>query len=616
MSQRHHSMPFGAEIQPDGAVRFRLWAPKAREVRLRLEDSAGDRWLPMERTDAGWHERRTVDAGPGTLYRYQIDGGMQVPDPASRFQPQDVHGPSEITDSAAFRWQDAHWRGRPWEETVIYELHVGTFSPQGTFAAVKDRLDHLVELGVTALELMPVADFPGGRNWGYDGVAMFAPDSSYGRPEDLKDLIQTAHAKGLMVFLDVVYNHFGPEGNYLHIYAPDFFSDRHETPWGAGINFDGENARPVRDFVIHNALYWLEEYHVDGLRLDAVHAIVDGSRPDIMEEIADAVDAGPGRERPVHLVLENDHNAIRHLIRNEHGSPRRYVAQWNDDLHHALHVLTTGEQDGYYEDYADRPAWYLGRSLTEGFAYQGEPSPFRHGECRGEPSAHLPATAFVSFLQSHDQVGNRPFGERISALTQPQALHAALAIVLLAPSPPLLFMGQEFCARSPFLFFCEFGDDLADAVTEGRRWEFARFARFADPKTLQTIPNPNAAATYECSKLDWEGLLDPDQRTWLTLHRQLLHLRQREIVPRLRGLAGHEAIYELLGDTGLVCRWRLGDDSQLTLLANLGDSPLPLDDASPPIGTPFYAAPAELSAGLAARRLPPWAVTWSIHEQP
>jgi maltooligosyltrehalose trehalohydrolase len=613
VTTRRHVLPFGAEIQPDGAVRFRLWAPGARQVEICVEGQEKELILPMDRQEDGWHVLQAREASAGTLYRYRIDGDRRVPDPASRFQPQDVHGPSQVVDPTAFSWQDADWQGRPWEETLVYELHVGTFSGEGTFWAVTRQLDYLVDLGVSAIELMPVADFPGDYNWGYDGVSLYAPDASYGRPEDLKTLIQSAHTKGLMVFLDVVYNHFGPEGNYLHVYASEFFTERHETPWGAGINFDGMNARPVRDFFIHNALYWLEEYHLDGLRFDAVHAIVDDSQPDILEELASAVHAGPGAERYVHLVLENDHNTVHPLRRRPNGSPSRYTAQWNDDIHHALHVLITGETDGFYADYADRPAWYVGRCLAQGFGYQGERSPYRDGVARGESSAHLPPTAFVSFLQNHDQAGNRALGERIGQLVEPDVLQAALAVVLLAPAPPLLFMGQEFAAQSPFLFFCDFGDaDLARAVREGRRREFARFERFADAAGQETLPDPNAQATFEQSKLDWESLLEDQHRAWLALHQDLIALRQREIIPRLNGIRGGEAEFELIGATGLIVHWRLGDGSHLTLLANLGNAPLPDLEIQLPGGTPLYATPAGVAAGLAAHRLPPWAVAWFL----
>src|SRR5215469_377119 len=367
--KRRHSAPFGAEIGDDGQVRFRLWAPNASCVELSLE---GGRFLPLAQREGGWFELVTPNASAETLYRFRIDKNVQVPDPASRFQPQDVHGPSQVVDSRRFDWKDNQWRGRPWEEAVIYELHVGAFTPEGTFAAVERRLEYLRELGITALELMPVADFSGSRNWGYDGVLPYAPDNSYGRPEDLKQLVQSAHDKGLMIFLDVVYNHFGPDGNHLRLYSPQFFTDRHRTPWGEGINFDGANSRVVRDFFIHNALYWLEEYHFDGLRLDAVHAIADDSRPDIITELAEQVRWKFGKERWIHLILENADNVVRYLHRDRENQVTLYDAQWNDDIHHALHVLVTGESDGYYHDYAKQPVGQLARCLTEGFAYQGE----------------------------------------------------------------------------------------------------------------------------------------------------------------------------------------------------------------------------------------------------
>jgi malto-oligosyltrehalose trehalohydrolase len=608
-----HRMPFGAELRSDGTVHFRLWAPAAGRVDLCLQDAEGERYLPMEPRGEGWLECVTADAHPGTLYRYRINGDQQVPDPASRFQPMDVHGPSELIDPSSFQWQESHWRGRPWEEAVFYELHTGTFSPAGDFAGIAERLDHLVGLGVTALELMPVGDFPGARNWGYDGVLLFAPDASYGRPEDLKALVQAAHARGLMVFLDVVYNHFGPEGNYLHLYAPAFFTERHQTPWGAAINFDGAGARVVRDFFIHNALYWLTEYHLDGLRLDAVHAIADDSSPDLLVELAEAARAGPGRDRLVHLVLENDHNAAHYLARTADGAPRWYAAQWNDDFHHSAHILATGERDGYYADYAPAPLHLLGRCLAEGFAYQGEPSGYRGGERRGEPSSELPSTAFVDLLQNHDQVGNRAFGERIGTLASPEALRALTAVLLIAPSPPLLFMGQEWMAPSPFLYFCQFGEDLARSVTEGRRREFARFERFAHPEAREAIPDPNDPDTFDRSKLDWSTLTLEPHAGWLQLHQELLALRRREIVPRLAGMKGGEAGYEVLNERGLRAYWRLGDGALLTLTANLGDDPIDLArDAGAPGESLLHLEPGGAEIEMAEGRLPPWSVRWSL----
>ncbi|HEX2738945.1 MAG TPA: malto-oligosyltrehalose trehalohydrolase, partial [Rubrobacter sp.] len=426
--RRLHRMPFGAEVLENGETRFTLLAPAAETVDLILEDDL----LSMHREEDGTFVL-TTGAGAGARYLYRIDGTQEVPDPASRYQPDDVHGASQVVNPAAFVWEDEHWKGRPWEETALYELHVGSFSPEGTFAGVKEKLDHLVDLGVTAIELMPLSEFPGRRNWGYDGVLPFAPESAYGTPEDLKDLVQTAHSKGIMVFLDVVYNHFGPEGNYLPLYAPQFFTDRYDTPWGAAINFDGEGSEQVREFFIHNALYWLEEYNLDGLRLDAVHAINDASEKHFLDELAERVRQGPGRERHVHLVLENETKDV-HYLRGP------YDAQWNDDFHHALHVTLTGEDASYYADYADKPLRHLGRCLAEGFALQNE------------PSGGLPPGAFVSFIQNHDQIGNRAFGDRISHLAPLEAVRTAAEIYLLAPQIPMLFMGEEWAARTPFTF--------------------------------------------------------------------------------------------------------------------------------------------------------------------
>jgi malto-oligosyltrehalose trehalohydrolase len=608
-------MPFGTEVRDDGCVHFPLWAPGATEVDLCLEQEAPERILPMVSGPDGWFGLTTEQAGPGSHYRFRIDGGIRVPDPASRFQPQDVHGPSEVVDPLHWHWTDANWRGRPWEQTVIYELHVGAFSPEGRFTAVIKRLDYLADLGVTAIELMPVADFPGARNWGYDGVLPFAPDSSYGRPEDLKALIQAAHGKGIMVFLDVVYNHFGPDGNYLHIYAPQFFNARHHTPWGAAINFDEPGSDAVRQFFIHNALYWLEEYHVDGLRLDAVDTIIDDSSPDILEELAAAVHQGPGQERHVHLVLENDNNAARYLRRDKNGRAQRYVAQWNDDFHHAFHNLLTGESEGCYADYDDRPVWYLGRCLAQGFGYQGETSIYRNGALRGEPSQALPPTAFVSFLQNHDQMGNRPFGERIDTLSELEPLRAAVALLLLAPPPPLLFMGEEFAARQPFCFFCHFDPELAAAVSAGRRRGFARFKSFADLIQRAPPPEPNDPATFQLSRLDWDSLSQAPHSSWLRIYRDLLTLRHREIVPRLAGMQGNAGEVRQLGERGLRVEWRLGEGSTLTLLANLGDAPLPITAAELSSGTLLYVDPDDAwDPDSKPDRLPSWCVSWFLRK--
>jgi malto-oligosyltrehalose trehalohydrolase len=598
--RRHHELPFGAE-PVSGGVRFRLWAPRATSVSVLLDSPGRSEALAMNREPGGWFSLTTDRAASGSRYRYLVDGNP-FPDPASRFQPDGVHSASEVVDPGAHRWSDTGWRGRAWEELVIYELHLGTFSQSGDFAGAIAHLDDLAELGVTALELMPIAEFPGRRNWGYDGVQLFAPASRYGRPDQLKALVEACHARGLAILLDVVYNHFGPEGNYLPAVAPDFFTERHHTPWGAAVNYDGPQSRPVRDFVVHNALYWLVEFHFDGLRLDAVHAIVDDSLPDIVSEIAETVRREvTGRE--VHLILENDRNEARRLVRCD-GWPTAYSAQWNDAVHHALHVLVTGQASGYYRAYAERPVAHLGRALASGFVSDGE------------TADGVPATALIAFLQNHDQIGNTPFGTRIAARAPENLVHAALAIVLLAPQIPLLFMGEEWASAQPFLFFCDFAAPLDEAVRQGRRREFAQFPEFSDPATQDAIPDPTDEASFLASRLDWTERTRAPHARWLARYRHLLALRARAIVPRLPGMApgGH---YRVLGPAALRVEWRLGDGSRLLLLANFAELPVPLDEPLgvggpddllycsaaippaadlPPCCTAFYLSPARTEA--------------------
>jgi len=585
--KRQHPMPFGAAPLAAGGVRFRLWAPSMAALVLEWSRVAGT-WqpgagseggwneAPMRRLADGWHEAEVADAADGSRYRFRLPDGQRVPDPASRCNPDDVHGASQVVDAAAHDWSDPGWTGRPWQEAVIYELHIGTFTPAGSFAAARERLPELAALGITAVELMPIADFPGRRNWGYDGVLPFAPDSAYGTPSELKQFIETAHGLGLMVLLDVVYNHFGPEGNYLHAYCPEFFNPAHHTPWGAAINFDGDQARTVRDFFVHNALYWIEEYGFDGLRMDAVHAIRDDSRPPIVEEICTALQQGPGRHRHVHVVLENEHNQAHRLERDEDGVPVVAAAQWNDDLHHAAHVLLTGETDGYYVDYADRPLEQFGLALAQGFVYDGKPSRMRGGETRGEPCAHLPLSAFVSFLQTHDQIGNRALGERIDALADPVLLMAARSCVLLSPHTPMLFMGEEYAASTPFQFFCDFGPELASAVTEGRRGEFGQFAAFAGEAARARIPDPNDERTFAASRLIYsERLVEPNAEV-LRRTRELLALRRDELCHRFAGV-GSALAWSCEG-AALRLTWRLESPASqeapavelLHLVANFG----------------------------------------------
>ncbi len=542
----------------------------------------------------GWHEIGIADAPAGALYRFRIDGELQVPDPASGFQPGDVSGPSEVIDHAQYVWKASDWRGRPWSDTVALELHVGAFTTGGSFSAAIEKLDQVVEAGLTAIELMPIADFPGRWNWGYDGVLAFAPDSSYGRPEDLKALIDEAHLRGLMVFLDVVYNHFGPEGNYLSRYAPDFFVSA-QTPWGQALDY---RIPQVREFAIGNALHWLQRYRFDGLRLDAVHALAESGQSWMLKELSVAVGelaAATGRE--IHLVLENDDN--RASLLDPHADPPRgkYRAQWNDDYHHAWHVLLTGERKGYYQDYAGDPGAHLARILSAGFAYQGETSAYRSGRPRGEPSGALAPTAFVGFLQNHDQIGNRPHGERLTTQADRSALAAALAVTLLAPMPPLLFMGEEWGSTRPFPFFCDFQGDLAQAVRKGRRQEFK--SAFADHG--EDIPDPLAEDTFRSAKLDWEARGTPEARERLALVRDLLTVRATTLAPRLAGAAFGSARWH---DRVLTADWRLGDGSTLFLIANLSNDPT-LRRRGMPAATPVW-------GGTPGDTLPPWSVFWSM----
>lgn len=609
-------MPFGTCIVPEGGVLFRLWAPGAEKIDLCLTaDRRGMQVCPMARQPNGWFSFHHPTAEAGHHYQFKIDNGLMVPDPASRAQAHDIHGPSVVCNPSAFCWHDTDWQGRPWEEAVIYELHVGAFSPGGTFTDVKKRLNYLGKLGVSAIELMPLAQFPGCCNWGYDGALLFAPCSCYGGPDDLKGLVEAAHQKGLMVFLDVVYNHFGPEGNYLYVYAKDaFFTEELHTPWGAAINYSGKQSRTVREFYIANALYWLEEYHLDGLRFDAVHAISDRSEPDILEEIAHAVGKGPGSKRHVHLILENDNNCARYLAREPGGRPYFFTAQWNDDIHHACHTLLTGEREGYYIDYSDNPIGHLGRCLTEGFAYQGENSIFREGRIRGEPSKHLPPLAFVSFLQNHDQIGNRAFGEKLISLCDAQDLKICVALLLLAPSPPLLFMGEEFGDMNPFYFFCDFGTELAGNVTKGRREEFAGFPEFHSPESRKLIPDPNSEATFLMSKLNWDIIDKENHQVFLRFYRELLGLRHEQIVPRLPGAQGGQAGYQVLSSKSLKAWWRLGDGSRLTVSFNLHSQSISIAGQPPHDRLLFQYMPVKHSA-LPSESLPPKSIFWYLEKK-
>ena len=582
---------FGARLTDDGAS-FRLWAPAARRVDLVLEKPQ-----PMQRDGEGWHSLELAGAGAGTRYNYRIDGEIDVPDPASAFQPEDVFGPSELIDHDSFAWRARNWRGRPWAETVLIETHVGAFTHAGTYRAMVAKLDHLAATGITALELMPLADFAGSRGWGYDGVLWYAPDSAYGRPEDLKSLIDEAHLRGLMVFLDVVYNHFGPEGNFLNRYAPAFFTGAH-TPWGNAIDY---RVLQVRAFAIESALCWLRDYRFDGLRLDAVnHIVTPPGEISMLHDLSLAVGklaAESGRH--IHLVIENGNNAASLLDPAENPPRGKYRAQWNDDYHHAFHVQLTGESQGYYGDFQQLPITALARALASGFIYQGEFAPF-WGRRRGEPSGGLPPTAFVNFLQNHDQIGNRARGDRLESIADGKAIEAALAITLLAPMIPLLFMGEEWGSKVPFPFFCNFRGGLAEAVRAGRRREYGwAYAIHGD-----VVPDPLDPASFRSAKLDWEARDSAACRERLALVRKLLSIRHREIVPRLEGAAFGRA--HSRDDGLLVAHWRIGDGTTLKLSANLSAAEI-IHQATEVKATPIW-------GGEPGGILPPWSVFWQIAE--
>ncbi|RXH53989.1 Malto-oligosyltrehalose trehalohydrolase [Granulicella sibirica] len=489
---------------------------------------------------------------------------------------------------------------------MLYELHVGTFTTEGTFLAAIEKLDYLVDLGITGIEIMPVADFAGRRNWGYDGVLLYAPDSTYGLPDDFKRLIEAAHLRGLMVILDVVYNHFGPDGNFLPKYAPQIFTDHHKTPWGDAVNYDSEQSEVVREFIIHNALYWIEEFNLDGLRLDAVHAIKDDGPKHLLDELAERV--RESATRPVHLILENESNQASRLTRNEIGEPKTYTAQWNDDMHHVLHTAATLETKGYYGDYKD-DAEKLGRALAQGFAFQGEVMECIGSE-RGEPSAFLPPSAFVAFMQNHDQIGNRAFGERINAIASPEAVHAVAAVYLLLPQVPMLFMGEEWGSSQPFPFFCDFEGELGDLVRKGRREEFASFPEFQDPEQRERIPDPQAEETFLAGKLDWAQAKEEVHAEWLAWYRRILRVRRKEIIPFASHLGGHAAAYEVLATGAVVVRFsNTEDDMQLVLAANLSDTS---NEGFPEPGESSVWQEGPEPEG---RRMRPWSVRWSLLQQ-
>lgn len=514
----------GAHPEEEG-TRFRVWAPGARSVRVSLEAGrAVGSTVPLARGMDGRFEALVPRVRPGDLYRYFLDDHGPYPDPASRFQPQGLHGPSEVVDPEAFRWSDAAWTGVPLERLVLYELHVGTFTPAGTFAGAAERLPELRDLGVTAVELMPLGEFPGERNWGYDSGALFAPAHCYGAPDDLRRFVDRAHGLGLAVHLDVVYNHFGPDGAYATVLSPHFFSSRHESPWGKGINFDGPHADGVRAFFIENALHWLREYHFDGLRLDATHAIVDESPRHFLADLAAAVHGGI-RDRTV-LVIAEDVRNLTSLVTPAAGGGEGLDALWSDDFHHVTRRLLAGDHEGYYCDFEGTTP-ELARTMQQGWLYTGQRSE-HFGGPRGTDPGGLAPIRFVFFLQNHDQVGNRALGSRLHHEIDPAAFRAATTLLTGAPQVPLLFMGQEWGASSPFRFFTDHPEPLGQLVTEGRRREFRHFSAFADPQARERIPDPQALETFHASRLDWAERDREPHASILRLHRALLRLRREE----------------------------------------------------------------------------------------
>lgn len=529
----------------EGGVAFRLWAPGRRSVEVLVMGDDEESPYPLQMEGAGYFSAVVPGLTAGARYRYRLDEEETVPDPASRSQPEGVHGPSEVVGPDAFPWSDQRWRGLSMEEMVVYELHIGAATPEGTFQALIPRLDALRELGVTALELMPVGEFPGERNWGYDGVAIYAPESSYGGADGLRRLVDACHARGLGVILDVVYNHFGPEGNYLPtVTGGRIFTERHHTPWGAAINYDGPESGPVRDFVIGNAIHWAREYHVDGLRLDATHAILDDSPIHLLRELTERVRASLPEDRHFVVIAEDERNERRLVLPPREGG-MGLDAVWADDFHHQLRRLTAGDDEGYFaafsgsaEDLATtlRRGWYFDGSVhVPGADQEVERRQTETGTSRGTPASGLPPRAFVHCIQNHDQVGNRAMGDRLNHAVSLPTYRAASALLLLSPYTPLLWMGQEWAASTPFQYFTDHPEELGRLVTKGRRAEFGNFSAFSDPQSRGRIPDPQAEETFRRSKLEWEERERMPHAGIRSLYTELLRLRRKELAGLAQG---------------------------------------------------------------------------------
>jgi maltooligosyltrehalose trehalohydrolase len=578
----------GASVRP-GAVSFSVWAPRRRSLDLVID---GRPFRAMREEGEGVFTTAIENLAAGARYQYRLDGERYRPDPVSRWQPEGVHGPSVVVEPAAFQWTDDGFAGHALADLVFYELHVGTFTAGGTFEAAIPYLDGLVDLGITAIELMPIAEFPGSRNWGYDGVHLYAPQSTYGGPRGLRRLVDAAHARGLSVVLDVVYNHLGPEGNYLAEYGP-YFTDRYKTPWGSAVNFDGPDAAGVRRHFVENARYWVREFHLDGFRLDAIHAIYDTSPLHILTEIAEAArEEGRRFGRPVHVVAES-HDNDRNLVQPPAKGGIGLDAVWSDDFHHAVHTRLTGESTGYYADFG-APA-QLARAIEQGFAFQGEPSGY-FGRERGTPSADLPGERFIISVQNHDQVGNRALGDRISTIVPLEAVKLATALLFVAPALPLLFMGEEYGETAPFQYFTSFLDrELTEAVRRGRTAEFARFA------WTRPIPDPDAPSTFVTSRLNHSLVSAPRHRELYRYYRRWLELRRAHPALGPAHKQRTRAILDAAGQVLTVTRSAPGG-AGIVLSANLTAEPRLLaaprarhrrllDSADPHFGGPGTTAP-------------------------
>ena len=557
----HRKMRVGANRQPDGSWEFVLWAPQARAVSLHLLHGSGE-YVSMEPLADGYYRTVVKTLQPGSKYLYQLDGERELPDPASRFQAEGVHGPSQAVDLNAFHWTDSGWKGPALERSVFYELHVGTYTCQGTFDAVIDHLPELVALGITTIELMPVAQFPGARNWGYDGVYLFAPQNSYGGPESLQRLVNAAHQQGLAIALDVVYNHLGPEGNYLSAYGP-YFTDRYRTPWGQAINFDGAGNHAVRRFFIENALYWLEDYHFDTLRLDAVHGIFDfGARHFLAELKSETAKLAQRLGRPIQLIAESDLNDARLLHHSERGG-YDLDAQWSDDFHHSVHTLLTGENQGYYADFEGMSA--LATTLRDGWYYSGQHSKHRNRR-HGNSARGISPEKFVVCAQNHDQVGNRATGERLASLINFEAQKLAAGITLLSPFVPLLFMGEEYGEKAPFQYFTSHGDpELVEAVRRGRREEFAAFG------WKGSVPDPQDEATFLRSHLDHSLKEKQPHCVLFSFYQELIRIREEQEL----GIQAPRSVRELGGCALLISREQ--PSGELVMIFNFAEFPAALN---------------------------------------